>query len=404
MNDVLRYVLNNINRRKMRSFLTSLSILVGIMAIFALVSFGVGVSGYLDEIFEDMGTDKMMIQVRTFGPPGTGSDTFTDDDVRFISRQQGVDIATGLSFSSASVRSPLEQRPAQVSVLGVETETRETELVKDLMTVDVIEGRWLRRDEEGSAVLGNNYLEANRVFERPLSLRDRITINGQEIQVVGFLDSLGNPEDDSMVILSDSYFDTIFDRGDEYNMIYIQAQPNTDISRIEDNLDESFREHLGQEEGEETFSILAFEDVMETSENILDMIIGLVVLIALISVVVAAINITNTMYTSVLERTKEIGIMKAIGAKNRTIKHIFLLEASILGFFGGLIGIGLGYGIASFGGYVAAEFGYSSLGPEFPLWLVIGCLIFSTLVGALAGLVPAVQASRQEAAESLRDE
>ncbi|MFP4656576.1 MAG: ABC transporter permease [Candidatus Woesearchaeota archaeon] len=388
----------------MRSFLTSLSILVGIMAIFALVSFGVGVSGYLDEIFEDMGTDKMMIQVRTFGPPGTGSDTFTDDDVRFISRQQGVDIATGLSFSSASVRSPLEQRPAQVSVLGVETETRETELVKDLMTVDVIEGRWLRRDEEGSAVLGNNYLEANRVFERPLSLRDRITINGQEIQVVGFLDSLGNPEDDSMVILSDSYFDTIFDRGDEYNMIYIQAQPNTDISRIEDNLDESFREHLGQEEGEETFSILAFEDVMETSENILDMIIGLVVLIALISVVVAAINITNTMYTSVLERTKEIGIMKAIGAKNRTIKHIFLLEASILGFFGGLIGIGLGYGIASFGGYVAAEFGYSSLGPEFPLWLVIGCLIFSTLVGALAGLVPAVQASRQEAAESLRDE
>ncbi|MFP4189528.1 MAG: ABC transporter permease [Candidatus Woesearchaeota archaeon] len=404
MNDVLRYVLNSINRRKMRSFLTSLSILVGIMAIFALVSFGVGVSGYLDEIFEDMGTDKMMIQVRTFGPPGTGSDTFTDDDVRFISRQQGVDIATGLSFSSASVRSPLEQRPAQVSVLGVETETRETELVKDLMTVDVIEGRWLRRDEEGSAVLGNNYLEANRVFERPLSLRDRITINGQEIQVVGFLDSLGNPEDDSMVILSDSYFDTIFDRGDEYNMIYIQAQPNTDISRIEDNLDESFREHLGQEEGEETFSILAFEDVMETSENILDMIIGLVVLIALISVVVAAINITNTMYTSVLERTKEIGIMKAIGAKNRTIKHIFLLEASILGFFGGLIGIGLGYGIASFGGYVAAEFGYSSLGPEFPLWLVIGCLIFSTLVGALAGLVPAVQASRQEAAESLRDE
>lgn len=404
MNDMLKYVLNNINQRKMRSFLTSLSILVGITAIFALVSFGAGVSGYLEQVFEDMGTDKMVVQARTFGPPGTGSETFTEEDARFVGRQQGIDTATGVSLRYGAVRSVSEQRPAQAIVLGIETTTRESQLVKDLLTVDVIEGRWLRRGEEGVAVVGYNYKEDNRMFERGLSVGDRIVLEGEEIRIVGILDSIGNPEDDSMAIISDSYYNHLYGQSDEYNMIYIQVQSGSDISRVEDNLERNFRRHLGQDEGGETFTILVFEDIMEASENILDMIISLVVAIALISVVVAAINITNTMYTSVLERTREIGIMKAIGAKNETIRNIFLLEASMLGFAGGLIGMGIGYGISSFGGYIAAEFGYSSLAPVFPWWLIIGCLAFATAVGALAGFIPAVQASRHEAAESLRDE
>ena len=404
MNDILKYVFNNVGQRKMRSFLTSLSILVGIMAIFALVSFGAGLSGYLQEVFDDMGTDKMILQARTFGPPGSGSVSFTEDDVRFVGRQQGVDVSTGIAIAFTEVRSPSETRPAQVMALGVETEGRETQLVKDLMTVDVVEGRWFRRAEEGVAVLGNNYMRENRVFERPLSVGDRIQIRGEEIRVIGILDSIGNPEDDNMVLLGDDYFGTIFGTIDEYDWIYIQAQPNVDMSRVEDNLESNFRRHLGEEEGEESFTILVFEDIMEASENILDMIISLVVAIALISVVVAAINITNTMYTSVLERTREIGIMKAIGAKNSIIRNIFLLEASILGFFGGLVGIGLGYGIATLGGIIAEEAGYGALQPVFPWWLIIGCLAFATAVGASAGLIPAVQASRHEAAESLRDE
>ncbi len=404
MNDILKYVLNNMSQRKMRSFLTSLSILVGIMAIFALVSFGAGLSGYLQEVFEDMGTDKMIVQARTFGPPGSGSVSFTEEDVRFISRQQGVDVATGIAIAFTEVRSPSERRPAQAMVLGVETEGRETQLVKDLMTVDVVEGRWFRRGEEGAAVLGNNYMRENRIFERPLSVGDRIQIRGQEIRIIGILDSIGNPEDDSMVLLGDKYFGQVFGSIDKYDWIYVQAQPNVDMSRVEDNLERNLRRHLDEDEGEESFTILVFEDIMEASENILDMIIRLVVAIALISVVVAAINITNTMYTSVLERTREIGIMKAIGAKNRTIRNIFLLEASMLGFFGGLVGIGLGYGIASLGGIIAEEAGFGALQPVFPIWLIAGCLAFATGVGASAGLIPAVQASRHEAADSLRDE
>ena len=127
-------------------------------------------------------------------------------------------------------------------------------------------------------------------------------------------------------------------------------------------------------------------------------------MIALISVIVAAVNIMNTMYTSILERTREIGVMKSIGAKNRFILLVFVAESGILGLIGGTIGIFFGYGISYLGGRIAAIYGLTMLKPAFPLWLVMGCLLFAFIVGAASGLLPSIQASKLKPVDALRYE
>jgi putative ABC transport system permease protein len=124
--------------------------------------------------------------------------------------------------------------------------------------------------------------------------------------------------------------------------------------------------------------------------------------IAAISLLVGGIGITNTMYTSVLERTREIGIMKAVGARNQDILLLFLIEAGLLGLVGGVIGVGMGFGLA-FGvaSIISSVLGGLSLSIDFSLSLALGAFVFSMGVGTIAGIIPAIQASRLKTVEAL---
>ena len=112
----------------------------------------------------------------------------------------------------------------------------------------------------------------------------------------------------------------------------------------------------------------------------------------------------NTMYTAVLERTKEIGVMKAIGAQNKDVMIIFVFESGFLGMIGGIIGVFSGWVVAALGGKFAAASGFALLQPVFPAVLVIGCVVFAFLIGALAGLLPALQAAKLKPVDALRYE
>jgi len=164
------------------------------------------------------------------------------------------------------------------------------------------------------------------------------------------------------------------------------------------------RKHKDIDEGKETFYIQSFEQVIEQFSTVLVVINAILVLIALISLIVAGVNIMNTMYTAVLERTPEIGVMKAIGARNSDIMFIFLVESGILGLVGGTLGIAFGYFIAKIGEAALAGAGYAAFYPIFPWQLTVGCLAFAFLVGSLAGLLPAKQASKLKPVDALRYE
>src|SRR3989338_2795153 len=195
-----------------------------------------------------------------------------------------------------------------------------------------------------------------------------------------------------------------FDVGEEYAFIYIRAAESVAPAKLASRLEEKLRKEKGQKEGEEDFFVQTYEQLIETFGTILLVLNSILVIIAGISVVVAAVNIMNTMYTAVLERTKEIGIMKSIGARNSYILLIFFIESGFFCLIGGSIGILLGFGLAKLGGIAIAAAGYSFLQPYFPWWLIVGCLVFSFLVGAGSGFFPARAASRLKPVDALRYE
>jgi len=138
---------------------------------------------------------------------------------------------------------------------------------------------------------------------------------------------------------------------------------------------------------------------------VLDIVQAVLVGIAAISLLVGGIGIMNTMYTSVVERTKEIGIMKAIGARNEDILYIFLFEAGLLGLVGGLIGVIIGFGLSKGAEYIATiSLGTNLLQASVDIWLVLGALLFSFVVGIASGVLPAYQASKLKPVDALRYE
>ena len=400
--DEFVYAIKNLLHRKVRSWLTVLSILIGVMAIFSIISFGLGIRNYMDVLSSQAGSDKLFIQSKGMGAPGTSSSFFISrDDVDFVSKISGVaDIA------------PIYMKPVQVGfrkenkytfMLGYDV--TDVKLIEETASLHLVKGRGLRKGETGKVVLGYNYQVENKVFKKAVSLGDKIQVNGNDFQVVGFYNLVGNPQDDSEVYMTSQSFESLFpDQKDKFGYVMIKSQPGVDPQALADKIQEKLRKHKGEDKGKEDFYVQTFADILQTFGTIINVLNGILLLIAAISMIVAFVNIMNTMYTAVLERTKEIGVMKAVGARNSDILFIFVLESGLLGMVGGILGVVLGFFISTIGGGIAAAYGYSLLTPIFPWYLILGCILFSFIVGALAGLLPAYQASKLKPVDSLRYE
>ena len=400
--DLLKYSIFNLWSRKLRTSLTILSILIGISAIFALVSFGQGINKYVSDLAQEMGADKIVMMPGGFVPPGTSNIVFSDDDLDVIRKVRGVDVITGWMAATGKIEFK-DFKERYTYVFGFSTEPKEQILIEEVSTIDIEKGRNLKKGDVLKAVLGHNYLVPDKLFKKAVGVGDKIEVNDVKVDVIGFYEEVGNPSDDSQVYLTFDGMEEIFGpKGYEY--VAIRTSLGEDPSAVADKIKDRFRKYRGQKKGEEDFTVQTFEDTMAAFTSVITILNGVLVLIALISLVVAAVNIMNTMYTSVIERTREIGVMKAIGSRNRQILNVFVIESGILGLIGGILGILLGYSIAKIGQFVAKTYGLTFLKPYFPLWLIVGCLLFAFLVGAGSGLLPAVQASRQKPVDALRYE
>jgi putative ABC transport system permease protein len=403
--DILKYSISNLWSRKLRSFLTILSILIGITSIFALVSFGQGINKWVDSFAQEMGTDKVFLMPGggLSSAPGASNIKFTGEDLDFLKKINGVDEATAMMATSAKVK--FNDYPEKYTlVIGLSTAGSERRLVEEMFGgIETIDGRSIKKGDVLKVTLGYSFTVPNRLFKKPISVGDKVKINDIEVEVVGFYEEVGSPTDDAQIYLSQEGFKELFNI-DDFEYIYIRAAPDQNPADLADRIKEKFRKYRGQKEGEEDFTVQTFEDALKTFTNIIIILNGILVMIALISVVVAAVNIANTMYASILERTQEIGVMKSIGAKNGYILFIFIAESGILGLIGGIIGVILGYSISKLGGFIATSYGLSLLSPVFPWWLTVGCLLFAFLVGSISGLLPALQASKLKPVDALRYE
>jgi putative ABC transport system permease protein len=252
--------------------------------------------------------------------------------------------------------------------------------------------------------LGYNYLIPDKIFSSPLDVGDSIDLQGEKVRVVGFVEKIGSPTDDASIYITKESMDDLYPETIGKFSWIIAKVDIENIDQIVEKIEREIRKNKGQEEEKEDFYVQSFKDLIDSFSGALNLIIGFVILIALISVFVSAVNTANTMITSVLERTKEIGVMKSIGARNSEILQIFLFESATLGFLAGSIGVFVGWLLTSVAGSILQELGFGFLAPAYSFWLFAGLIIFATLTGAISGAFPAIRASKIKPVDALRYE
>ena len=195
------------------------------------------------------------------------------------------------------------------------------------------------------------------------------------------------------------------EKKERIDQIAVQINENENINEIAERVEKRLLKSRDLTEKTRDFNILTPEEILASFGTVLNILTAFLLGVAAISVLVGGIGIANTMFTSVLERTKEIGVMKAIGARNRDILSIFLIEAGLLGLVGGIIGIGVGISISKTIEYIAIhQLGTTLLKAAIPFPLILGCLAFSFLVGTISGFWPAYRAIKVKPVEALRYE
>ncbi len=397
--ETIRYSLRNLKHQKGRSFLTVFSILVGIATIFIFISFGLGLYNYTQQLAGSGSADKVIVMAKGLaGATGSSSIVLNDTDLNAIRSSAGVLQVSGVYTNVVQVSKGDEQKYAYL--VGYDPSNS---LILDTFNAEIDKGRFLEPGDTRSVVLGYNYEIAGKIFTKGLNVNDQIKINGTLLKVVGFLAPIGNPGDDSNIYMTNNYFKTMYPDKKSYTEIVAKIDTKN-IDQVISNIQRNLRNERNETKGEEDFYVESFQSILDSYTSALNIIIGFVVLIALISVLVSGINTANTMITSVLERYKEIGVLKSIGARNSEIFGIFLFESAFLGFVAGALGVLLGFGATQLAKNILSGLGWSFLAPYYTPWLFLGCILFAVVTGAISGVIPAIKASKINPVDSLRYE
>ncbi len=402
ISDYFNIGLKNLRRRRLRSWLTILGIVIAIATIFVLISVSVGLQQAVSEQFRILGTDKFFILPRgQIAGPGTGGAvSFTIDDVNTVDKVPGVKDLSYWTGASAQVK--YRDQIRYTFVVGVPLDRSDLFLESGAYKSD--EGSLFRKNDEGKVMIGSQY-KYNNFFSRPVSVNDKLIINGQQFEVKTILKTIGNPQDDRIILMPLSDFKDLFNQTDRIDQIVVQVDREDDINEIVDRTRKRLLNTRGLTEKTRDFIILTPEELLSSFGTVLNIITGFLIGIAAISLLVGGIGIANTMFTSVLERTREIGIMKSVGAQNKDILLIFLIESGLLGLVGGIIGVLLGISISKGIEYIAVtQLATTLLRAAIPFYLIIGCLAFSFLIGAISGIWPAWRATKIKPVEALRYE
>ncbi|MDO8509206.1 MAG: ABC transporter permease [Nanoarchaeota archaeon] len=399
--DYIILALKNIKNRGLRSWLTMLGIFIGIAAVVSLISLGDALQQAITGQFATLDADKLVVQNAGtgFGPPGsTVVNKLNEHDLRVLSSVSGVKETiprliriVKVDFNKVSDFSYIASMPDNKVQL---------EIIYDSLNIELESGRLLEASDRGKVVLGNDFTDDR--FGKKVRIGSMLKIQGKEFEVIGILKKASTFQINSVILMAESELMDILNIDDEIDMIIVQVVDKNQIEDVAQRIAVELREDRDLKEGEDDFSVQSPVQSVETINTILGVIRIVITGIASISLLIGGIGIANTMFTSVLERTREIGVMKAIGAKNKDILYIFLFESAFLGLVGGIVGIIIGLSLAFLASGVASSF----LGIDFIVSisfpLVLFSLSFSFLIGVLSGIIPAFQASRLNPIEALR--
>lgn len=398
LGDIAKISLEGINERRFRFALNLLGILIGCAAVTGLVSITQGMNAEITGQLDILGANTIMILPgesggTLSGPQALNTVQFLDwRDREIISRLPEIENVAAMQSNYANYEITGEKYTAQV--MGVDTEIFEINT-----NFEIGEGRELTRNDKASVVIGSNVAWPSSKDDPVLEVGDRVRLTAlgtkanseMTFRVVGIIKKQGgvmgvNPDELMVIPLRAS--EQLYDSSGEYTIIQALVRDSDDVEGVQDTLKEKF----------EDITVVTAQTALDAVGRITGIIESVLAGIAGISLLVAGIGIINTMTVSVSERTREIGTMKAIGAKRNDILQIFLAEAAYSGVIGGFLGAGLGFVLGKFiGNYIGLPVEVSSI-----LWTSV--IIFAMIVSLMAGAWPALRASNMDPVNALRHE
>ncbi len=406
LSDHLGMAMRALLARPVRTSLTLIGIFIGIMAVVALVSLGRGLNDAIQDEFQKSGGDKIIIMPKGsgMGPPGSqGAGNVTKRDIDLAKRVHGVTDAAGILIKPGILEYNKNQQIRNVISIPSDNGAN---LIYEAYSITAGEGRLLRFSDKGKAMIGYELANDKSYFGQQINVGNTISVNGTGFKIVGILEKKGDPDFDTGVILVEDDIREVFGvDGQELTMIYAKTTPGVDPAAVAPDILKKLRKDRGEKEGFETVDVQTLTELLQSFTVIFDVVQTVLVGIALISLVVGGVGIMNTMYTSVVERTRDIGIMKSIGATNWDVLSMFFVESAALGFLGGVFGVVAGAGLSKLV-EIGARSAYGSplIRASFPPELIIGVIVFSTVIGAVAGVFPAKQAADMRPVDALKYE
>lgn len=386
-----RIVVRNLVRRKRRTILTTLGIIIGVSIVVALASLGEGLRGAVLQEVGYLGADTVVLLP---APPGslasfTGGPPFTDDQVRTIETTTGIRDAGRAVMYTVTIEYRGERKSQAINAI----DSALIDIFETSQGYQVAEGRRFRA---GASELVVGARMARKLFKDPIKLGQHLMVDGHDFEVVGIFAEVGTQDPDNYAYGDLKVIRTI-SKNEGHGAVVARLSPGARTEPVVAAL----TKRLKQKRGSEDFTILTPMKAQEAASSIIGVVELFLLGVAGIALLVGGIGIMNTMYTSVLERTREIGIFKAMGANDREIFLIFMLESGVLSLAGGVVGVVLGLGGAKLVELVAKASGSSLKVPLSPEIVLFG-LAFSFFVGVISGVVPARQASKLNPVEALR--
>ena len=406
---IIKTATRGLSAQKVRSALTTLGIVIGVAAIVIIMSLGEGAQRLILDQVSGLGPETI-----TLRPGKDNSDitaalyaqSITKDDVEALKRKQNVQNAASIS-PSLVVSDPIKYRGKayRATVIG-----GNAAFFAEVLDIPVADGEIYSsedRDQKARVIVLGDTIKAD-IFGNEQAVGKYVQIKGQQFRVVGVfgeVSAVGPFEIGNVAFIPDTTAQTYITGTDYYNEVIIRADSAEHVDKMVYDVTQTMREQHDIDFGDDNdFNVQTQEDVIDRINQIVNIFTTFLVAVVAISLVVGGIGIMNIMLVSVSERTKEIGLRKAIGAQNKDILLQFLIEATVLTGLGGVIGVLFGVFVSAIATVVLANTvaeGWTFVFPVFGAVLGVGV---SVLVGLIFGIYPAHQASKKSPIEALRYE
>lgn len=393
MYDYFLLSVRTLSHRKARTFLTLMGVIIGIMAVVSMISVGSGMKATLKEQLQSLGSDKIIITPKF--SYGTKAGQLNDDDSRAIGKLSGVAFVSPLFSVSTSVEFGGQEK--NIVIFGIDPEKAENTF-GNTGGYSLLQGRWLGKGDQSKVVIG--YGIHDDLFSRKVNVGNTIKIRGKTFEVVGIFQKTGDRIKDYTLYTDINQLRELVGAKNAVTMIIVKAQKGVNIEDVKIRIDDLIKK---RKESSKNYFVATQKEIFEKASVVFKIVQVVFGGLAAISLIVGAIGISNTMIMNVTERVREIGIIKAIGASDSQVMKIFMADAVVVGFTGGVIGVALGYATSRVINLAASIYlGNDVLKTTVSPALAAFALIFAVVIGAIAGLYPAYRASKLNPVDSLR--